>query len=393
MSGSATPAVGDSAELVGTGEDPPPHRRRRWPLVVLVLVLVAAGLAVAVSGVLRSSSSASSVSGSSDNAAATSTQPVTRQSLSETTPVDGTLGYAGSYDVVGQLQGTVTALPAPGKVIGQGQVLFRVNGKPVVLLYGSTPAYRMLAEGATAADVTGTDVAELNRDLVALGYDSGTDLPSTSDQFSSATKAGVKRLQAHLGVAQNGTLALGHVVFLPGAARVSSVPAVLGGPAGGLILTATSTTREVSVNLDADLQSRVKKGDSVAIELPDNTSTPGRVASVGTVATTPSSSAPGPGGTPTVAVLIRPAHPQATGNLDQAPVQVAITTATVPDALAVPVNALLALAGGGYAVEVAADSVHRLVSVTLGLFDDADGLVQVTGSGLAAGQHVVVPGS
>ena len=47
---------------------------------------------------------------------------------------------------------------------------------------------------------------------------------------------------------------------------------------------------------------------------------------------------------------------------------------------------------GGYAVEVAgAGGVHHLVGVQLGLFDDADGLVQVTGSGLAAGTRVVVP--
>ena len=73
---------------------------------------------------------------------------------------------------------------------------------------------------------------------------------------------------------------------------------------------------------------------------------------------------------------------------------VAITTASVSDALVVPVAALLALANGGYAVElVAADGTHSLVGVTLGLFDDADGLVQITGSGVQAGARVVVPGS
>ena len=71
---------------------------------------------------------------------------------------------------------------------------------------------------------------------------------------------------------------------------------------------------------------------------------------------------------------------------------VTITTSTVANALVVPVDALLARAAGGYAVEVVdADGIHRLVPVTLGLFDDADGLVQVTGTGLAAGQSIVVP--
>jgi hypothetical protein len=116
---------------------------------------------------------------------------------------------------------------------------------------------------------------------------------------------------------------------------------------------------------------------------------------VGKVATIASNDSGGPGSaTPTVPVTIRTASPTATGGLDQAPVLVEITTATVHDALTVPVNALLALAGGGYAVEVVDPAgTHHLVTVSPGLFDDAAGLVQVTGSGLSDGQHVVVPGS
>ncbi len=93
-------------------------------------------------------------------------------------------------------------------------------------------------------------------------------------------------------------------------------------------------------------------------------------------------------------VQIRPTDPRATGSLDQALVEVAITDQTVHNVLAVPVDALLARSGGGYAVEVVAgDGTHHLVRVRLGLFDDAAGMVQVSGPGLAAGQHVVVPGN
>ena len=67
---------------------------------------------------------------------------VARQDLSSQTQVSATLGYAGSYSVVNQAQGTVTSLPAVGQVVTQGQVLYQVSGAPVVLLYGSTPAYR-----------------------------------------------------------------------------------------------------------------------------------------------------------------------------------------------------------------------------------------------------------
>jgi hypothetical protein len=372
------------------------RRARRWWLtVVVVLVLAGAGAAVAFGGVIGRLDSTNTASASSDNAATISLATVTKRSLSQTTSVNGTLGYAGSYTVPGQLTGTITALPGVGQVIDQGQVLYRVDGYPVVLLYGSTPAYRTLAEGATAADLAGADVAELNQDLVALGYASRANLDPSSDEFSWATKAGVEKLQAHLGVDQSGVLALGQVVFLPTAARVTSVQATLGGHAGAPVLTATSTTRQVSVNLNANRQSQVKTGDSVSITLPDGRTTPGTVASVGTVATTPTAS--GSDGTdtaPTVAMAITPTRPQDTGSLDQAPVQVAITTATVADVLTVPVNALLALSGGGYAVEVAdPDGTHHLVAVTLGIFDDDAGLVQVSGSGLTAGQRVVVPAS
>ena len=98
--------------------------------------------------------------------------------------------------------------------------------------------------------------------------------------------------------------------------------------------------------------------------------------------------------TPTIAVGITPSQPSATGTWDQASAQVGITTASVPNALVVPVTALLARSGGGYAVEVVGASARNdLVPVSLGLFDDAEGLVQVSGSGLAAAQEVVVSGT
>jgi hypothetical protein len=202
----------------------------------------------------------------------------------------------------------------------------------------------------------------------------------------------VEDLQGALGVAQTGTVALGQVVFLPTAARISAVSATLGasvGP-GQSVISATSSARQVSIPLDADQQSEVAVGDHVTITLPDNQNTPGVISSVGTVAVAPAAGSSD--SSPTITVLVNPADPGATGTWDQAPVEVSITTGSVSDALVVPVDALLAQSDGGYAVEVVgAGRVHRLVPVSPGLFDDADGLVQVTGSGLAAGQQVVVP--
>jgi hypothetical protein len=378
---------------------PPRYRRRRLLAALVVVVLALLGACAYVEWTNPYGVSFShplglqhqTASGTQDNNAATSTAPVEQRSLSQTTSVSGTLGYAGSYSVLAQAHGTITSLPAVGDVVDEGQVLYRKDGKPVVLLYGATPAYRALAAGAHASDVTGSDVWELNHDLVAMGYISSSELDPNSDEFTWATKLGLERLQDALGVTANGELALGDAVFLPTAARVTTVSATLGGPAGGPTLTATSTTRQVTVDLDAGAQSEVKVGDQVTITLPNHQTTPGRVTSVGTVATTPSGSN-GSNSPPTVTVTIEPTDPTATGSLDQAPVQVAITTNTVEHVLAVPVNALIALSSGRYAVEVVGTGgTHHLVTVSLGLFDDADGLVQVSGSGLAPGQRVVVP--
>jgi hypothetical protein len=140
--------------------------------------------------------------------------------------------------------------------------------------------------------------------------------------------------------------------------------------------------------MDASEQSDVAIGDKVSIVMPDNATTPGVVSYVSTVATNPSG-----GNGPVVNVDVTPLDPAATGNLDQLPVNVWITTGTANNAWVVPVDALLALANGGYALEAVGNGgVHQLVAVTLGLFDDADGEVAVSGSGLHDGLRVVVPG-
>jgi peptidoglycan hydrolase-like protein with peptidoglycan-binding domain len=280
---------------------------------------------------------------------------------------------------------TYTALPAAGAVIRRGERLYAIDGQPVVLLYGSVVATRAFASGMSA----GADVAELNANLDALGY--AHDL--TGDVFASATAAAIRAFQSARGESVTGELLLGSVEFEHRPVRVTSVMASLGVGSSvmpGPVLTVSSTARQVTIELDAAQQGQVKVGDPVTITLPDNETTPGRISYVSTVA---SSSGQGGGG-PTIEVDAVPTDPAATGSLDQAPVNVSITTASVSDALVVPVDALLALSGGGYAVEeVGPGGVHHLLAASTGLFDDADGLVQVAGTGLAAGQHVVVPGT
>jgi hypothetical protein len=357
----------------------PQRTWRRWvAATVPVLVVLGAGAGAAWSAGAVHSTGSASVSG----AAPPQTYTVTRQNISSTTSENATLGYAGSYTVTGQGGGTLTWLPSAGQLIRQGQVLYRVdNGTPVVLLYGGVPAWRSMSEGTTGEEVT-----QLNHDLVDLGYANSGDISSLGwDYYSWETQYAVEKMEEALGVSNpSGSLTLGSAVFEPEALRISQLTANLGSPASGPILSATSGRHVVTINLSTSMESEVAAGDSVSVTLPDGSITPGVITSVGTVASGSSSSA-------TVAVDVKLANPSAAGSLDQAPVTVYITTSSASNVLVVEVGALLAQPSGGYAVEVVGpDNSRRLVPVTVGLFDDNAGLVQVTGH-LTPGERVVVP--
>jgi hypothetical protein len=380
--------AGQQAQALAAAQASGSRRRRRggWVAAGLVVVVAAGAVAAWRAGVF--SAAASPGAGRAARASALATGAVTRQDLAATTPLPATMGYAGSWTVTGHGGGTLTWLPSAGQVIRQGHALYKTgNGSPVVLLYGSVPDWRNLAEG-----VTGADVAQLNHDLVHLGYANSPGVAALGwDYYSWETAHAVQHLEQHLGVASPpGSLSLGQVVFEPEALRVRQVTGSLGGPASGPVLQATSDRHVVTVPLDASDQSQVSKGDTVTVTLPDGATTPGTVSSVGTVATT---SASGRDGSATIPVQVKLTHPGAAGSLDQAPVTVNITIATARNALAVPVSALLARSPGRYAVEVAGPgNTRRWVPVHIGIFDGADGLVQVSGA-LRPGQRVVVGAS
>jgi hypothetical protein len=372
-----------------SGEPGGSRGRGRWVALGIVVVVAAGAVSAWRAGVF--SPAASSGAGG-QGAPPPATQPVVREDLSSTMPVNATLGYAGSYPVTGQGGGTLTWLPPTGQVIRQGQALYRIgNGSPVVLMYGSVPAWRVLDEG-----VTGQDVSQLNHDLVELGYADRAGVVALGwDYYSWETTYAVQRLEGRLGVSSPpGSLALGQVVFKPEALRVSQVTGSLGGPASGTVLAATSDRHVVTIPLSTSLEPEMAVGGAVTVTLPDGASTSGTISSVGTVAS-------GTAGSATIPVTVTLTHPSAAGTLDQAPVTVNITTGSSPGpVLAVPVTALVAQSGsgpgevgGGYDVEVAGPgNGRRWVPVTPGIFDDANGLVQVTGA-LAPGDRVVVAAS
>ena len=325
---------------------------------------------------------------------------VVRTNLATTVLTAGTLGYAATSPVVNQLAGTYTALPTPGQAIRAGQDLYRVDNLPVVLLRGRTPAWRTFAPGMTG----GPDVTELQRNLIALGYAAEL-LTAPSGQFDALTEDAVFRWQQAAGYPVTGQIDLGQVVFLPAAVIVGGLNQAPGQPAspGQVPYAVTAASRTVTVPFGPDLPA-VTTGDAVTIVLPSGAATPGTISAIGPVppagnsgtagsgtsSTSGSSGAGAPSGSSGAAmqVTITPDRPAATGAGQDVAVQVSLATQSARNVLAVPIAALLALAGGGYGVEVAGPGGDdRLVGVTTGLF--ANTLVQVSGPGIRAGMKVV----
>jgi hypothetical protein len=293
------------------------------------------------------------------------------------------------YAVINRARGTYTKLPDSGDKVDCGDVFYRVNNEPVLLLCGSTPAYRSLSKGVNGADVT-----ELNANLVNLGYATRTQLDPSSGHFSAETASALEKLQSKLGDDRTGSLKLGQVVFLPERVRVATVTGELGAIAqpGAQVLYATSDMLEVQLALDPSQKSEVKKGDPAQITLPGNTSVTGKVDRLGRVAQVTEGQNGAAGGA-TIPVYISLDTPERARGLDRAPVQVEITTRGVESALNVPVTAIVGKSGGGFAVEVVrAGGRRELVAVKLGLFDTAGGRVQVEGD-VRVGDRVVVPSS
>jgi peptidoglycan hydrolase-like protein with peptidoglycan-binding domain len=355
------------------------RRDRRWLATRVAAPLVAVTAAGITLGLVAAGGSADA--GEQGGHGATTTAEVTRRDLVDRETFSGTLGYDDERGLPSRLQGTVTWTPPEGAVRTRGQVLYRVDEQPVVLMYGSVPAWRDLSQGDE-----GADVRQLQRNLVRLGHDPDDDIAIDGD-FDWATAQAVMRWQEALGVDETGSVSLGQVVFLPGPRRVASVASPAGTQAGGqAIMQTTSTRRSVTVSLDARRQDLASVGDAQRVVLPDGSAVSATITEVGAVAT-----AAAEGEDPTVAVTLRLGSSAGAGALDAAPVDVEIAKERAEDALAVPVTALLALAGGGYGVErVDEGGGTTVVQVQTGVF--ADGEVAITGPGIAEGVEVVVPG-
>jgi peptidoglycan hydrolase-like protein with peptidoglycan-binding domain len=350
-------------------------KRRTGLIVGGAVALVAAAAAYAAYGL--DFSAAPSTAAKSGLPPATGT--VTRATLVETEKVSGTLGYGSPAAVAGRGTGTVTWLPAEGAVIERGQVVYRRDEVPVPLLYGPLPIYRVLASGAE-----GGDVKQLEENLVALGYQGFT----VDDEYTSATADAVRAWQEDLGRTETGRVTPEDVVVAAGPLRVAELTATVGGSAAGPLLSYTDTTRVVSIALDVGKQQFVRPEIAAVVTLPDGSTVDGSVSTVGTVATSSGGGNGAPSST-TIDVTVTIADQSALGTLDAAPVTVSLEADRAEDVLTVPVAALVALAEGGYGVQVMEGSSVRYVAVTTGMF--AGGRVEISGEGIAEGTVVGMP--
>ncbi|AUH40004.1 peptidoglycan-binding protein [Streptomyces sp. CMB-StM0423] len=312
------------------------------------------------------------------------TAAVTKQTLRATRTEDGELGYGPSTPVTGRLSGTFTALPAEGKRIGRGGMLYELDNRPVVLMYGAKPAFRELATG-----VEGPDVEQLEANLLALGYTGFT----VDEEFSELTAEAVRQWQEDEELPGTGKVELGRVVFAPGEVRVESRTAAEGrqsGP-GGEVLTYTGTAKAVTVELDSADRQLAGKGTKVTVRLPDDSTAAGTVTDVSTEVQPATDKADAETKVNLVVGLEGAKAQKSAAAYEQAAVQVDFTTGTRRDVLTVPVAALLVLPQGGFGVEVVDEttSTTRYVPVTTGLF--AGGKVEVSGDGITEGVTVGMP--
>jgi hypothetical protein len=360
--------------------------RLRHPGGRTVVVAGCGAVVVLAAGAWVAHDALSGTERTTDPAVRTSTAPVTRTDVAQRQQINGTLSHEGTETVVaGGGSGVLTRLPATGTTVDRGQAAYEVNGEPVPLFYGRRPLWRALRQGVTA----GADVRELEANLAALGYGSGL---TVDRHFTSATYWAVRRWQDDAGLPVTGSVAPGQVAVLPGALRVTGRDAKAGMPvrAGMTVVHGTGTTPVVDVQLDPTMVPRVHRRDRVLVTMPDGREETGQVTNVSRVAVTPEGNGAQDGPQQSlIPVTVRLRH-RVTG-LDQAQVQVAITSEVHPNVLTVPVLALLARPGGGHQVVVVSGGSRRTVTVQAGLFDDAEGVVEVSGAGLAEGDQVEVP--
>lgn len=309
---------------------------------------------------------------------------VIRRDLVQTKTLAGTLGYGQQRPFPTNTTGIVTALPAEGDIIGFGEVLFQIDNEPVLLLEGSIPQFRRFTSNMT----DGADVEQLEDNLVRLGYADDVDLTVDQD-FTAVTRDVIEALQLELGIEETGRIELGRVVFASAPVRIGELHVELGQTVSPQItlLSVTESEQRITMDLDAEDRSLVAVGTAVDIELPDGVVVAGRISDIAAVATRSVNQQNGAADDPTIEVTVVFAGNPPQDVFDAAPVDIVVTEEVIAGVLTVPVPSLIALSGGGHAVELVVDGGTQLIGVEIG--DFVDEIVEVRGD-LQEGDSVVL---
>jgi hypothetical protein len=360
--------------------DVPRRRRRRlvWAAVGAVPLVVGGAWLWAGDG---------STEATPATATPVATATVERGTISATESWNGTLEYGAPFTVTSSVEGTITRLVDQGAIVKRGDELFRVNEQPVTLLYGAVPMYREIGPGDS-----GVDVRQLEKNLAALGYDGFT----VDEEYTSSTAEAVSAWQKDIAAAQTGTVARGDLVFVPGGRQVDTLRVEIGDAAapGAPLLDVTGSDQVVSLDVDIDDRDMFDVDTKVTVVLPDGGKVRGTVATTEVVDVASESGGGVEAGTAESESIARvevTLDRQVSDDLVGASVDVIVAIDKRTDVLLVPVNALLALAEGGYGLEVVGnDGTTSIVAVDTGLF--GGGKVQVEGDEISDGTVVGMAG-
>lgn len=355
--------------------DRQPHGRRKMLAMTLAVAVTVAGLGVGGVALAGTADESAAVEGSgeADTAPATSsgTEEVARRNLIEQRTTAGTVTFGESWALPIRASGVVTDAPEAGTVVNPGQVLLHVNALPVYLAEGSVPLYRELRLQTKA--LSGEDVAQLQRFLMAAGFDDEGRL-TADGEFGRTTRNAVRAWQKANGLEVTGAIDRTQIVFSEAPVRIAKAPRV-GDDFNELAVTAAGAT--ITTEIQTDDRSFAEVGTPVTLDAGNGSELTGRITKV-----TPTVN---DGGDRRLSVTIEP-NQQLDAALTR--VQVTLTKTVATDVLTVPVRAVVALSGGGFALEVVRSTGPALRQVELGAV--TDDLVEVSGD-IAEGDRVIVP--
>lgn len=366
------------------------RRRRRLGRLVTLAVLIA--LIVGVGVVVQRTRDSSSASQSASTAPRTpSTAVASTKDITNDTSYDGTVLHATAMPILSRTAGHITAIAAEGTVVAPGQVLFAVDGSPTVLFTGDLPAWRDLSP----ASAPGPDITQLQKNLVALGFDPASSI-TVGDTYTAATAAAVVRWQQQIGVTQSGVVGLGDVLFEPTSIVMGHEQVAVGSgvSAGSAVADAQLAALTMQFTLPSDAKSVISIGQGVDVTMPDRSTAKGTITSIGT-ATDSSGNAITVGRGPIDQTVRGGGNSgaqaaQSTAVTDGAAIKVRVRQTIGSNVLVVPANALTARTDKDFTLGVVQpDGSTRTVSVKVGV--SGGGYVQVSGDGIAPGTKVVIP--